>query len=534
MRTKLIVTSFSLALSSLAIASPGPATLPDGQHWEPVCPDHSCKSHRLVDADGHVVVNALPAGIGAGDIQQAYNIDPTLGSGVTVAVVDAFGYTDLETDLAMYRSTFGLPPCSIASGCLTLVNDNGETTPLPAQPAGSADQGWNEETALDVDMVSAACPMCKIVVVQAGAPGNQGLSIAQSAAVKLQVNTISNSWGAPEDGSTLSEDGSFNNPGIGNFAAAGDNGFDSFQQGITGPSYPSTSNFVIGVGGTTMTADSSSARGWSEVAWTDGGSSCSTLIPKPSYQPSQAACAMRAASDVSAAGDGGGQGIAIYVKADGGFSQVDGTSAASPITAAIFAGAGHGDALPAFIYKHPDAFTDITMGINGSCNSNMCDAGQGWDGPTGVGTPNQGLLKAIGGVVGSGPSVAFTFPADGDAVTAGFTIQVMPDAAATYTEIDIDGVKAGAVNADPFELSAPMSLAAGAHTLTAIAFDLDHNSKSVMINITLGGSGSGDDDDSGNSGGGCCAAGGGSSGNAVLFLLGAIVIVRRRRTSVKA
>ncbi len=464
----------------------------------------------------------FPSGLGAGDIESAYNIDTTLGTGITVAVVDAFGYAAIESDLATYRSTFGLPPCTIASGCLTVVNDNGQTTPLPAD-----NTDWIGETALDVDMVSAACPMCKIVVVQAGADGNSGLDIGQMAAVKLGVNTISDSWGGPEDSGTGQEDPSFNNAGIGTFAAAGDDGFNQFQMGEIGPSYPSTSTYVIAVGGTTLTTNpgaGSGVRPWDEIAWSDGGSSCSTQIPKPPYQPASAACNMRAASDVSAAADGGTQGIATFIAKQGGWMQVDGTSAASPITAALFAGAGHGDALPAFIYKHPSAFLDITVGTNGSCQSTMCDAGGGWDGPTGMGTPNQALIKAIGG--GSdGPSVTFTYPNDGDTVATGFTMQVMPDTDAQWVEIDVDGVKVGAVNAAPYQFPAPMSLTNGAHMLTAIAYDIDHNSSSSTINITVGAVTGGDDDSNDSQSG--CAAGGNSAGGALL--LGAIGLVVRRR-----
>ena len=533
MRTACLAASLTFALFSVASASPTKPLptrphLPAGQSWKPRCSDHSCKSSVLVDASGAIVATALPAGIGATDIQKAYNVDVTLGSGQTVAVVDAYGYTDIESDLAVYRSTYGLPPCTIASGCLTVVNDNGETTPLPAEGSDADAQGWIGETAFDVDMVSAGCPMCKIVVVEAGAPGNAGLDIGQTAAVKLKVGTISDSWGGPEDPTSPGEEGSFNNAGIGTFVSSGDDGYNN---GGSLPQYPSTSAFVISVGGTTMTVDTTQARGWGEVAWTDGGSSCSTIIAKPSYQPSQAACAMRAASDLSAAADGGSQGIANYVAKQNGWSQADGTSAASPITAAVFAGAGHGDAVPAFIYKHPDAFNDVVMGINGGCASNLCDAGAGWDGPTGVGTPDQMKLAAIGGVVGSGPDVSFTYPSDGDTVAAGFTVEIMQDPAASYTSIAIDGVTLGAVNADPFELSAPSTLADGAHMITATSFDIDHNSKSVTIDITQG-AGSGAGDDNGGGGGGC-AASGSSHGMGALLVLGALGFISRRRRNVQ-
>ncbi len=516
MRTAVLATGLVLALSSVALGSP---RLPAGWSWRPRCADHTCKSRVLVDAQGKVVTGALPSGIGADDIEKAYSIDTSLGSGVTVAVIDAFGYEDIESDLAVYRSTHGLPPCTIASGCLTVVNEDGNPTPLPPENAD-----WIGETVLDVAMVSAACPMCNIVVVQADEDG-VGLDYGQAAAVKYGVAAISNSWGGPEYDGSPTEEQTFNNPGIGTFVSSGDDGYD-LDAGL--PDYPSTSQYVIAVGGTTMTADSST-RGYTEVAWNNatgaGGSSCSQYIAKPSYQPASAACNMRAASDVSAVADGGNQGIATYIAKQGGWNQVDGTSAASPATAAMFAGAGHGDAGPAFVYKHPEAFLDITMGNNGTCQSNLCIAGDGWDGPTGVGTPNQALIKAIGGGVGNGPAIAFTYPSDGDTVAPGFSIQVAPDVDAAWVEIDLDGTKLGAVNAMPFELTtSPLTVTNGAHTITAIAYDIDHNSNSTTIHVTEGATTTPGDDDSSS---GCAAGGGRSAGVGLLLALGAVVRKRR-------
>src|SRR5439155_24927300 len=107
----------------------------------------------------------LPQGWGPADLQSAYNINPTITTTPTIAIIDAFGYPTLEQDLATYRSTYGLPACTIASGCLRIVNQLGQATPLP--PAPPAHNDLTVETALDIDMASAACPMCKIVVIQA-------------------------------------------------------------------------------------------------------------------------------------------------------------------------------------------------------------------------------------------------------------------------------------------------------------------------------------------------------------------------------
>ena len=74
-------------------------------------------------------------GIGATDLKSAYNLDTSVDPGATIAIVDAYGYSNLASDLATYRSQYGLPACTIANGCLKIVNQNGQTSPLPSEPA---------------------------------------------------------------------------------------------------------------------------------------------------------------------------------------------------------------------------------------------------------------------------------------------------------------------------------------------------------------------------------------------------------------
>ena len=419
----------------------------------------------------------------------------------------------------MYRSTFGLPPCTIASGCLTVVNNVGDPAPLPAD-----DQMWLGETALDVQMVSAACPLCKIIVVQASSAGGTGLDLGQKTASKIGADAISDSWGGFGNGFDASQEGDFHVPGIGVFVSTGDNGNTG-----TMPDYPSTSAFVIAVGGTTLNKVDTSVdpRGYTESAWGGAGSSCSTTIPKPAFQPAEVPCGMRAAADISAIADPF-RGVAMYVGEQGGWQVSGGTSAASPLAMAIFAAAGHADAKPEFVYKHADIFTDVTSGTNGTCGTKMCVSGTGWDGPTGLGTIDQGKLKAIGGGAATNLDVAITFPSDGDTVAAGFTIEATMGSAAAYVTLAIDDAKLASLDVAPLDTSAPIALAAGPHTITATAYDLDHNSATTMINIVQGGgSGSGD----GGGGGGGCAAGGGGGGAAGVLALGALVLGARRRKS---
>ena len=96
---------------------------------------------------------ATVGGFGPSDLAGAYKLPTNLGSGKTVAIVDAYDDPNAESDLADYRSQFGLPACTTANGCFRKVNQNGGASPLPA-----ANAGWAPEIALDLDMVSAICP----------------------------------------------------------------------------------------------------------------------------------------------------------------------------------------------------------------------------------------------------------------------------------------------------------------------------------------------------------------------------------------
>ncbi|MBV8761622.1 MAG: S53 family peptidase [Deltaproteobacteria bacterium] len=353
-----------------------------------------CMSRRVLSDVGSLQITAdASSGLGPSDLASAYAIPTTVDPGATIAIVDAYGYSNIESDLAAYRSHYGLPACTIANGCLKVVNQNGQTSPLPSDPPANDD--WTVETALDIDMASAGCPKCKILVVQADNDQGNGLSVANNAAAALGATVISNSWGAPESQFSFpSDDSYFNHPGVGVFVSSGDSGYDTGGQG---PAFPATSAYVISVGGTNLQKTGGS-RGWSETAWSSGGSSCSQSIAKPSWQTSTA-CSMRISADVSAVGDPA-TGVAVYN--GGGFQVVGGTSAASPLVAAIFAVTKNGSVTSQFAYQHTTAFNDVTSGHNGSCGTVVCNAGAGWDGPTGVGTPIGSTLATLGGGGGGG------------------------------------------------------------------------------------------------------------------------------------
>jgi subtilase family serine protease len=339
---------------------------------------------------------AGPTGLGPSQIQSAYKLTGLNGAGRTVALVDAYNDPNAASDLATYRNAYGLPACTVANGCFKQVNQSGATSPLP-----SSDAGWAEEESLDVDAVSATCPSCHILLVEASSDSTADLATAENAAAKASgVAAISNSYGGSEASSETSTDGDYNHPGVAITVSSGDGGY--------GVEYPAASPDVTAVGGTTLT-QASNARGWTETAWSDAGSGCSAYEPKPSWQH-DTGCAKRTVADVSADADPN-SGLGVYdtyntcgsssycdylielgaVQGLDGWAQVGGTSLSSPLTASVYALAGNTASVVqgSYPYSHTSSLFDVTSGSNGSCSgSYLCTAGTGYDGPTGLGTPD--------------------------------------------------------------------------------------------------------------------------------------------------
>jgi hypothetical protein len=349
--------------------------------------------------------DAAPVGFGYGpaSLQGAYNLpSSTAGAGQTVAVVDAFDYPTAAADLANYRSSWGLPACNTATGagCLTKVNQNGQASPLPA-PSGTS--GWATESALDIQMVSAACPNCKIILAEANSPTTNDLGAAVNSAVSLGARFVSNSYGANESSGDPGTDSSFyNHPGVAVTASAGDSGFSV--------SFPASSPHVTAVGGTSLTTASNS-RGWSETTWSGSGSGCSAVEAKPAWQ-TDTGCANRTNNDVSAVADPN-TGVAVFDTYDqGGWLQVGGTSVSSPLIAAVYALAGTpaaGTNPSSYPYAHTSSLFDVTSGSDGTCSpAYLCTAQAGYDGPTGLGTPNG--TAAFTSAASGGNTVTVTNP----------------------------------------------------------------------------------------------------------------------------
>ena len=330
-----------------------------------------------------------PKGVGATAIESAYKLPVTKGGkGQTVAIVDAFSTPHLASDLATYRKQYGLPPCTTASGCLRIVNQQGKPSPLPRPDPF----GWGVEETLDVSMVSAACPLCKIIVVEGTQPTFPDLAAAEDTAVSMGAEIVSNSYGAREDGFTQAEAKHYIHPGHVIVASSGDLGYTAAQ-------FPANLASVTAVGGTKLVR-SSHARGWKETVWSDNsgatGSGCSAYVAKPGWQH-DTHCPGRTSADVAAVATN----IAIYDTSVPGFGPwltIGGTSASSPLIAGVYGLAGNASTVtPGFEYSHASALFDVSQGNNdwfnrgrgASCGFDyLCVAKKGYDAPTGLGTPN--------------------------------------------------------------------------------------------------------------------------------------------------
>jgi subtilase family serine protease len=311
-------------------------------------------------------------------LQAAYNLpSSTNGAGQVVGIVDAFDDPNAESDLAVYRAEFGLPACTTKNGCFTKVSQSGSHTKFP-QP----NPNWAGEISLDLDMASAICPNCKIILVEASTNLLRSLAASVDRAVKMGATVVSNSYGGTGGGGS---NPNYDHPGTIITASSGDSGY--------GYSSPCDYATVVCVGGTSL-HKSGNKRGWAEMAWRGAGSGCAPLVTKPSWQTDQG-CTHRSETDVSAIADPQ-TGVAFYdTFPSGGWGIVGGTSVASPIIASVFALAGNAStqnyAEGIWAAGGSSSLNDVTKGSNGACPTKfpyICDAGPGYDGPTGWGTPN--------------------------------------------------------------------------------------------------------------------------------------------------
>jgi subtilase family serine protease len=339
------------------------------------------------------------------DLQSAYELDdPGIqagGSGKTIAIVDAFDNPNALQDLEKYRNEFGL-----AKGpTITKMNQSGQiletldTSTIPstitkgAGTAPPANVGWGQEIALDLDMASAICPACNILLVEANSNSFNDLGAAvDTAAAQSGVKSISNSYGAKEFFFEEAYQDYYRHPGIAITVSSGDSGY--------GVQFPAASQYVTAVGGTSLTH--STAGAWSESVWSGAGSGCSAYIAKPSWQTDKG-CANRTVADVSAVANPN-TGVAVYdsygstVDANGdplNWYVFGGTSVSAPIIASVYALAGNAVNYGEYPYSHASSLHDVVSGSNGKCTTGknrlkayLCTGVIGYDGPSGLGTPN--------------------------------------------------------------------------------------------------------------------------------------------------
>lgn len=347
---------------------------PDGQAL--------CHAQVVVDASGTPIASPsltpAPKGFGPADLRAAYNVTATGSPASTIAIVDAYGYPNAEADLAVYRAQYGLPPCTKANGCFKKVNQRG----LPIYPAYVI--GWAQETALDLDMASAMCPNCTILLVEADSNSFADLAAAENTAARLGAKVISNSFGGRESSSQLAYASAYNHPGVTITVSSGDSGY------AAGPQSPATFTSVIAVGGTSLVRAANS-RGFSESAWAGAGSGCSAAVAKPNWQ-TDPLCARRTFADISAVADPN-TGVAVYGPSRGNQAAwlvFGGTSVSAPLIGGIYGALGIGvsDASKIYSVAGTAALNDVTTGSNGSCGGTyLCTGSVGYDGPTGNGTP---------------------------------------------------------------------------------------------------------------------------------------------------
>ena len=234
-------------------------------------------------------------------------------------------------------------------------------------------------------MITATCPACRVLLVEARTTDLTDVAVAVSTAARLGATFVSNSYGASDTGST-SHASSFAAPGVAYVASIGDDGY-----GNGAPAFPATAPGVLAVGGTSL-RPASSARGWSGDRVGRGRAGHGVLDHvRQARRPDRARHRLRR--------PGGRRRLrgrrpedrrrGLQQLPGGGWVRVfGGTSASAPIVAGIAALANQPGPPEAAAYASPAAFHDVTSGSTGSCGGSVaCNAGAGWDGPTGLGTP---------------------------------------------------------------------------------------------------------------------------------------------------
>jgi hypothetical protein len=407
------------------------------------------QSSRLLEGGGEL------GGLDPTDLRSAYEIPTSGGASQTIALIDAFGYPAAESDLATYRETYGLPACTKKNGCFEKVNEKGEAGNYPP-----TEPGWDGEAALDEDMASAACPECHILLVEGSTEFPADLGEAVNTAARLGATEISNSYGYPEalkkycgtNGCAKFEN-DYSHAGVLILASAGDSGFeDTYSEEGLQTNFPAASPGVVAVGGTALYKDTGSPRGWREEVWNEPelpagtGGGCTRFDAKPSWQK-DTGCADRTDNDVAAVA---AVETGVSVRIDHHWEVYGGTSVASPLVAGIEAHASSAmRALgAAAFYENPGSLFDVTEGFNwnplnghSECapQEYLCNAEVGYDGPTGLGTPDG--VPALNEEQAPAPTVTKVKPKSGPAA-GGTTVTITGTGFTGATNVEFGTVAA--------------------------------------------------------------------------------------------
>ena len=195
-----------------------------------------------------------------------FNGTPGTGSGQTIAIVDAYDDSNIQSDLNQFDTQFGLPATTV-----TRVNQTGGTTYPSVDPTG----GWELEESLDVEWAHAMAPGANILLVEASSSNSDDIFAAVSYA-SAHASVVSMSWGGGEYSTETADDSQyFVHSGVVFVASSGDSGAPAI--------YPSASPDVLSVGGTALTLTSS--NDWSsEAGWSGSTGGPSAVESQPAYQ----------------------------------------------------------------------------------------------------------------------------------------------------------------------------------------------------------------------------------------------------------
>lgn len=481
-----------------------------------------CHAHVVTNNQGLPQAGSMPAGTSYGPVQfhLGYNLPCTPGGNVdavcatpsagfgpqTIAIIDAYHTPTIENDLHVYSSYFGLPDCTRANGCLQVLNQNGETS-LPT----TVDGGWSLEASLDVQVAHSVCQTCKIILFEANSNNFSDLATAVQTAAGMGVTAISNSYGGSEWNGEINYDSYYNHPGIAVTVSAGDGGY--------GAEFPAASNGVVAIGGTTMQLNTDNSYA-AETVWNGTGSGCSSYETANSWQTTLSNWSLtgcggkRGIVDMAADADPN-TGAAVYdstpYNGSTGWYQVGGTSLSAPLIAGVYALAGgvpantYASSLP-YVYFTPTNAHDVTSGTNGHCTTNMCTAGTGYDGPTGLGTPNgiSGFMMVLtsptttptqgptptptpGNVDTTKPTVSITSPLPNSIVKRGSTVTISATASdnvgVTQVVFAVNGATLCSDLGAPYTCNWKVPAARKTYQLTATATDTSGNTAVSTIYV---------------------------------------------------